>query len=274
MASYLNVYQGNCVETFELEGKSSFRIGNSQNADVVIHGELSGGEILLSNNSGAWHAECAGNVFYKQQKVVSHNLVTGDALILNSTARIAVEYYNTSDFEKISLNLNKDEILIGRSKSADIILSYPNVSSKHCKIYKRGNCLVVEDLSSTDGTYVNGQRITECVLQAHDVLQVGLCFISIDNNILNVQFQKGYGKLSANIKNAPQTGGYNHSVEEYPYFKLSPRIHNIIQAGKVFEIEVAPTIGNKPEINWLNVLLPSILTFLVMGVKSVMLSST
>lgn len=266
MASYLNVYQGNCVETFELEGKSSFRIGNSQNADVVIHGELSGGEILLSNNSGAWHAECAGNVFYKQQKVVSHNLVTGDALILNSTARIAVEYYNTSDFEKISLNLNKDEILIGRSKSADIILSYPNVSSKHCKIYKRGNCLVVEDLSSTDGTYVNGQRITECVLQAHDVLQVGLCFISIDNNILNVQFQKGYGKLSANIKNAPQTGGYNHSVEEYPYFKLSPRIHNIIQAGKVFEIEVAPTIGNKPEINWLNVLLPSILTFLVMGV--------
>ena len=138
MASYLNVYQGNCVETFELEGKSSFRIGNSQNADVVIHGELSGGEILLSNNSGAWHAECAGNVFYKQQKVVSHNLVTGDALILNSTARIAVEYYNTSDFEKISLNLNKDEILIGRSKSADIILSYPNVSSKHCKIYKRG----------------------------------------------------------------------------------------------------------------------------------------
>lgn len=183
MASYLNVYQGNCVETFELEGKSSFRIGNSQNADVVIHGELSGGEILLSNNSGAWHAECAGNVFYKQQKVVSHNLVTGDALILNSTARIAVEYYNTSDFEKISLNLNKDEILIGRSKSADIILSYPNVSSKHCKIYKRGNCLVVEDLSSTDGTYVNGQRITECVLQAHDVLQVGLCFISIDNKL-------------------------------------------------------------------------------------------
>lgn len=100
MASYLNVYQGNCVETFELEGKSSFRIGNSPNADVVIHGELSGGEILLSNSNGAWHAECAGNVFYKQQKVVSHDLMTGDTLILNSTARIAVEYYNTSHFEK------------------------------------------------------------------------------------------------------------------------------------------------------------------------------
>ena len=57
MASYLNVYQGNCVETFELEGKSSFRIGNSPNADVVIHGELSGGEILLTMELGTQNAQ-------------------------------------------------------------------------------------------------------------------------------------------------------------------------------------------------------------------------
>ncbi|WP_260483435.1 TIR domain-containing protein [Sphingomicrobium flavum] len=50
-------------------------------------------------------------------------------------------------------------VKIGRSKPADIVLSDPRVSRSHCQIIIRGEALEVTDLSSTNGTYVDDDRI-------------------------------------------------------------------------------------------------------------------
>lgn len=55
--------------------------------------------------------------------------------------------------------LMKPELLIGRRDNCDISLRFPNVSSKHCKLTLRDGYWFVEDLESSNGTKVDGNRI-------------------------------------------------------------------------------------------------------------------
>jgi len=53
------------------------------------------------------------------------------------------------------------ETLIGRKSDADIVLGNPNVSRHHAKVFVSNDGLFVQDLGSTHGTFVNGQRVAE-----------------------------------------------------------------------------------------------------------------
>jgi predicted component of type VI protein secretion system len=52
-----------------------------------------------------------------------------------------------------------DGALLGRGTSADIRLEDPFASSRHAHILRQGDVLVIEDLDSTNGTYLNGERL-------------------------------------------------------------------------------------------------------------------
>jgi pSer/pThr/pTyr-binding forkhead associated (FHA) protein len=62
---------------------------------------------------------------------------------------------------------------IGRSAGAEFILDAPLVSRLHCQLSATNEGIQVKDLDSTNGTFVNGQRITSATLRAGDVLKVG-----------------------------------------------------------------------------------------------------
>jgi pilus assembly protein CpaF len=59
------------------------------------------------------------------------------------------------------LSFEKDEVTVGRVRGNDIVLPKGNVSKHHCRVVVRGRELLVEDLRSTNGTYVNGRKIVE-----------------------------------------------------------------------------------------------------------------
>ena len=59
------------------------------------------------------------------------------------------------------LSFDKSEIRVGRVRDNDIVLPKGNVSKHHCHLLLQNGQLAVEDLGSTNGTYVNGHRITE-----------------------------------------------------------------------------------------------------------------
>ena len=64
--------------------------------------------------------------------------------------------------------------LIGRTPPADILLPESEVSRAHCRITPKGDDLVVEDLNSTNGTFIDGARLTEpAVLPFGSTLTVG-----------------------------------------------------------------------------------------------------
>jgi len=53
----------------------------------------------------------------------------------------------------------KDDITIGRSQGNDVILPRNNISKRHTRVLRHGGALVVRDLESTNGTFLNGKRI-------------------------------------------------------------------------------------------------------------------
>ena len=65
-------------------------------------------------------------------------------------------------------------VLIGSGPDAEIRLNDRTVSHCHCRIEEIDETLVVHDLGSVHGTFVNGTRITESPLLPGDVLSIGL----------------------------------------------------------------------------------------------------
>jgi ABC transport system ATP-binding/permease protein len=65
------------------------------------------------------------------------------------------------------------EVLIGRDPKAQLHLNHPSVSFHHAQITQQDRGLVIKDLGSTNGTFVNGLRITQGILKSGDQIQVG-----------------------------------------------------------------------------------------------------
>ena len=62
---------------------------------------------------------------------------------------------------------------IGRATHADFIVDAGMVSRVHCKLSAGAAAVEVTDLDSTNGTYVNGQRVTRAMLKDGDRLGIG-----------------------------------------------------------------------------------------------------
>ena len=63
-------------------------------------------------------------------------------------------------------------LIVGRRESADIVLRFPNVSGRHCELCVVDGYWVVKDLGSSNGTKVNGVRVSEQRLEPGDKLSV------------------------------------------------------------------------------------------------------
>ncbi|MEL7591229.1 MAG: FHA domain-containing protein [Anaerolineaceae bacterium] len=70
--------------------------------------------------------------------------------------------------------LEKAELLIGRDLSNDIVISDPEVSRRHARLVLTGNTYAIEDLGSTNGTFLRGRRLTSpVVLTPGEVITFG-----------------------------------------------------------------------------------------------------
>lgn len=57
--------------------------------------------------------------------------------------------------------LDEPVFTLGRDPRNDIVIDHPQVSRRHARITRQSNAWVIEDLDSTNGTFVNGTRVTE-----------------------------------------------------------------------------------------------------------------
>jgi len=67
----------------------------------------------------------------------------------------------------------------GRATRADFIVDRHLVSRLHCRITAGDEALTVEDLESTNGTFVNGDRVTRADVKSGDTLRLGRIEFSI-----------------------------------------------------------------------------------------------
>jgi len=64
-------------------------------------------------------------------------------------------------------------LTIGRSPDNTLIIDNPAVSGHHARVFQESGAFIVEDLNSTNGTFVNGQLTKRRVLRSGDVLLIG-----------------------------------------------------------------------------------------------------
>lgn len=71
-----------------------------------------------------------------------------------------------------TVQLSRERLTLGRHRHNDIVLSHPTVSGEHAVIETIANDSFLEDLSSTNGTFVNGHRIGKHFLQHGDKISL------------------------------------------------------------------------------------------------------
>lgn len=82
------------------------------------------------------------------------------------------------------LRLRPDMVrTVGRSTVADLVVDAPFLSRVHCRITARADTLVVEDLRSTNGTFVNGRRVERATLGEGDRLTIGRWEFSVSRHV-------------------------------------------------------------------------------------------
>ena len=72
------------------------------------------------------------------------------------------------------IDIKDGKTVIGRELDCDIILDTPNASRRHAKVIKKENAVTIEDLNSSNGTFVNSTPIDKPYMLKHlDVFQIG-----------------------------------------------------------------------------------------------------
>lgn len=78
--------------------------------------------------------------------------------------------------------------VLGRGREATLMLPHPLVSRRHCEIFESNGYLVVRDMGSLNGTFVNNKRVNEAVLPPGALLTLG-----------SVTFQAVYGSSPVGV---------------------------------------------------------------------------
>jgi pSer/pThr/pTyr-binding forkhead associated (FHA) protein len=150
--------------------------------------------------------------------------------------------------------LNKSEILIGRDIANDIVFNDAEVSRKHAQLILEGDRYKIEDLNSTNGTYIDGQRL----IGPH-VLAIGEIIMFGDN--VGVIFDGELATTDVTVQRPIDLGMTPVSaipapVESY----VPPAAPPISQVGNLpLQQQIAPEIqpeqaveaGKKPINSWL-----------------------
>ena len=77
-------------------------------------------------------------------------------------------------------NAGDEELLVGRSRRCDVVITDESVSRMHARLRCRDGRWVLLDLESTNGTEVNGRRVGRCELRPGDVLSLGGAGLRVD----------------------------------------------------------------------------------------------
>ena len=81
-----------------------------------------------------------------------------------------------------SHELKAETTSVGRVEDNVFQIPDPSVSSHHCEILLKGTDVFVHDLNSTNGTFINGQQITEAPLKPSQILRLGQVEVRLEGD--------------------------------------------------------------------------------------------
>jgi hypothetical protein len=82
-----------------------------------------------------------------------------------------------------TFELNVDRTTVGRVEENTFQIADASVSSRHAEILLQGSNILIRDLNSTNGTFINGEKISEAVLKPGQTLRFGQVELKIDDGL-------------------------------------------------------------------------------------------
>lgn len=114
------------------------------------------------------------------------------------------------------VQLTKERTTLGRRPYNDVVIDNLAVSGEHAALQMNGSEVVLEDLNSTNGTYVNGKAVKKQSLQNGDTIEVGKYKIKYVNEAEAPGFDKTMlfkpGETPAGLASAAEAAGLNASL--------------------------------------------------------------
>ncbi len=91
--------------------------------------------------------------------------------------RLVIHYPNGT--QEVQLSPSPAPITFGRAPDNTIVIADPTVSSRHARLYLQGSQWYIQDLGSTNGTFVNNVRVTQHPVRMGDQIRLGAIVIQI-----------------------------------------------------------------------------------------------
>lgn len=264
----------------ELETNETVSIGSDAACGMVIPGLERKILVTGRNNSAEIIAEETGiqkTMFRQSDSPERLTAQIGNIAVIDHDNRIAAAFSHVSRSDKHLYFDSNGKISIGRSekKAQDgsenaVIVKLPFVSSRHMDIISQNGKLYVRDNNSTNGTFVNGEKITQKEILPGDVISVLTFRMVYDGN--SMSFFNTENALT--VKNSGNKNAQSSDLgkkKENIIFERSVRLKDSVEPDTIV-IPSPPFIGEKPKIDYLSTFLPAIITvsmgiimFFVMG---------
>jgi ABC-type multidrug transport system ATPase subunit len=146
-------------------------VGRESDNDVVLDYSMVSGHHarIVFGDGGAATIEDLGStngtaIGDPQRKIKTAPLSADDVVYFGSlkvpASRLLSGHLSLGAAPSTTLSLRGDSMVLGRDPRADHVLDYPMVSWRHARLTRTSTGIFVEDLGSTNGTFVNGRRIT------------------------------------------------------------------------------------------------------------------
>ncbi len=99
----------------------------------------------------------------------------------------------TEGFGGRVLELTTEKATVGRLDDNKFSLSEPSVSSHHCELTLKGDDILVKDLNSTNGTFINGDQVKEGTLKPGQTLRLGIVELRYETGKKQIDPHRGSG---------------------------------------------------------------------------------
>ena len=149
------------------------------------------------------------------------------------------------------VTLAKDRTTLGRRPYNDIVIDNLAISGEHAVLHMTGSDVQIEDLSSTNGTYVNARAVKKQALEHNDIIEVGKYKIRFLAGIESPEPASDAQRVGAPVISAPiplSTAPTVVSTLNGSVLPAAIRVLSGVGAGRELSLEKVVTTIGKPGI--------------------------
>jgi len=167
---------------------SSVTIGSRPDCDLVVNiPSVSGHHCRVTRDENGFVLEdlnSTNGTFVNGERIrgaVRVRLTAADTIHLGSHALSAERLLSLIDREPApTIPFRGAEMVIGRVTGCDHVIDLPMISSRHARLFREGDRILIEDLRSSNGTFVNGTRVERpVVLNSGDEVGLGSHLVTL-----------------------------------------------------------------------------------------------